>query len=174
MIGGIALTLALLRALQEETGSALTGNLSWAPYALTLLALSVVIGLLAPPHQQEDALMTEENPPITRDDIEQGMRDLSGEITGQAQAAAPKLSPVGDRSWLGAALHRLPPRQAGRHHEVERRGDPANLMAGSRSFGPAYVKRTFRLNATRKGLLGGIASGWPCSGSCSSPNGRGR
>ena len=47
MIGGIALTLALLRALQEETGSALTGNLSWAPYALTLLALSVVIGLLA-------------------------------------------------------------------------------------------------------------------------------
>ena len=28
-------------------------------------------------------------------------------------------------------------------------------MAGSRSFGPAYLKRTFRLNATRKGLLGG-------------------
>ena len=28
-------------------------------------------------------------------------------------------------------------------------------MAGARSFGPAYVKRTFRFNATRKGLLGG-------------------
>ena len=28
-------------------------------------------------------------------------------------------------------------------------------MAGARSFGPAYVKRSFRFNATRKGLLGG-------------------
>ncbi|MEM9465322.1 MAG: hypothetical protein AAGA90_08100 [Actinomycetota bacterium] len=28
-------------------------------------------------------------------------------------------------------------------------------MAGARSFGPAYLKRTFRFNATRKGLLGG-------------------
>ena len=27
-------------------------------------------------------------------------------------------------------------------------------MAG-RSFGPSYLKRTFRFNATRKGLLGG-------------------
>lgn len=44
--------------------------------------------------------MTEENPPITRDDIEQGIRDLSGEITGQAQAAAPKLMPVA----VGAGL----------------------------------------------------------------------
>ena len=28
-------------------------------------------------------------------------------------------------------------------------------MAGARSFGPAYLKRSFRFNATRKGLLGG-------------------
>lgn len=28
-------------------------------------------------------------------------------------------------------------------------------MAGARSFGPAYLKRTVRFNATRKGLLGG-------------------
>ena len=47
MIGGVALTLALLRALQEETGSTFTGNLSWAPYAITLLALMVTIALLA-------------------------------------------------------------------------------------------------------------------------------
>ncbi len=46
MIGGVALTLAMLRALQEETGSTFTGNLSWAPYALTLLALTVVIAAL--------------------------------------------------------------------------------------------------------------------------------
>ncbi len=46
MIGGVALTLAMLRALQEETGSTFTGNLSWAPYALTLLALTVVVAAL--------------------------------------------------------------------------------------------------------------------------------
>ena len=47
MIGGIALTLAMLRALQEETGTAFTGNLSWAPYLLTLFAVLVVIIVLA-------------------------------------------------------------------------------------------------------------------------------
>ena len=46
MIGGIAVTLALLRFLQEETGSTFTGNWSWAPYAITLGALVVAIGLL--------------------------------------------------------------------------------------------------------------------------------
>ena len=44
--------------------------------------------------------MTEETPPITRDDIEQGFRDLSDEISGQAQAAAPKLIPAA----IGAGL----------------------------------------------------------------------
>jgi len=46
MIGGISLTLALLRALQTETGSWFTGNLSWAPYLITLVALIVTIALL--------------------------------------------------------------------------------------------------------------------------------
>ena len=113
--------------------------------------------------------MTEENPPITRDDIEQGIRDLSGEITGQAQAAAPKLMPVA----VGAGLLLLGVAYLiGIGTEVERRGDPANLMAGSRLTGP-YLKRTFRLNATRKGLLGGDRF-WLATASCSSPNGLAR
>ncbi len=47
MLGGISLTLALLRFLQEEGGSWMTGNLSWLPYLFTLLALAISIGLLA-------------------------------------------------------------------------------------------------------------------------------
>ena len=46
MIGGVSLTLALLRVLQEETGSRFTGNWSWAPYLMTFLALALVIGAL--------------------------------------------------------------------------------------------------------------------------------
>jgi hypothetical protein len=46
MIGGLSLTLALLRVLQEETGSRFTGNWSWAPYLLTVLVLGLVIGVL--------------------------------------------------------------------------------------------------------------------------------
>ena len=44
--------------------------------------------------------MTDETTRITRDDIEQGFRDVSGEITGQAQASASKLVPVA----VGASL----------------------------------------------------------------------
>ncbi|MEM9465324.1 MAG: phage holin family protein [Actinomycetota bacterium] len=47
MVGGIALTLALLRFLQEEGGSWTTGNLSWLPYLITFVALVVTIGALA-------------------------------------------------------------------------------------------------------------------------------
>ncbi|MDE0701579.1 MAG: hypothetical protein OXH61_12775 [Acidimicrobiaceae bacterium] len=47
MISGISLTIATLRILQEETGSTFTGNLSWAPHAITLLGAIVVLGLLA-------------------------------------------------------------------------------------------------------------------------------
>jgi hypothetical protein len=47
ILGGISLTLALLRLLQEETGSIFTGNLSWVPYTLTLVAVVIVIALLA-------------------------------------------------------------------------------------------------------------------------------
>ncbi|MGZ0219559.1 MAG: hypothetical protein ACKVIY_11160 [Acidimicrobiales bacterium] len=46
MIGGISLTLAMLRALQTETGTAFTGNLSWTPYLITLVALIATIVLL--------------------------------------------------------------------------------------------------------------------------------
>jgi len=47
MIGGVTLTIALLRFLQEEAGSWVTGNLSWLPYLLTLAVITVVMGLLA-------------------------------------------------------------------------------------------------------------------------------
>lgn len=46
MIGGTSLTLALLRVLQEETGSNFTGNWSWAPYGITLGVVFVILGLL--------------------------------------------------------------------------------------------------------------------------------
>jgi hypothetical protein len=42
-IGLVLLTLSGLRALQTQTGTTFTGNLSWAPYLITL----VVAGLLA-------------------------------------------------------------------------------------------------------------------------------
>lgn len=47
MIGLVELSLAMLRALQTETGSTFTGNWSWAPHALTLVAILVVVGVLA-------------------------------------------------------------------------------------------------------------------------------
>lgn len=46
MLGSISLTLAMLRVLQEETGTTFTGNLSWFPYLATLVAALVIIGLL--------------------------------------------------------------------------------------------------------------------------------
>lgn len=46
-LGLVMLALAMLRALQTETGSTFTGNLTWAPYLLTLAACGVVIGLAA-------------------------------------------------------------------------------------------------------------------------------
>jgi len=46
MLGLTSLSLALLRGLQEETGSTFTGNLSWAPATLTLVAVAAVIVLL--------------------------------------------------------------------------------------------------------------------------------
>ncbi len=44
-VGLVLLTLAVLRALQTETGSTFDGNWSWAPYVLTLLGVAVIIGL---------------------------------------------------------------------------------------------------------------------------------
>jgi len=46
VIGGVTLTLAMLRGLQEETGTTFTGNLSWLPYTFTLLAVVLVISVL--------------------------------------------------------------------------------------------------------------------------------
>ncbi len=46
MFGLTSMSLALLRALQEETGSTFTGNLSWAPHTITLGAISIVIGAM--------------------------------------------------------------------------------------------------------------------------------
>lgn len=43
-IGAVLLALAVLRALQGETGSALDGNWSFAPYLLTLAVCAGVIG----------------------------------------------------------------------------------------------------------------------------------
>lgn len=47
VVGSLELILALLRALQTETGSALTGNLSWLPYLITVVAAGLMSGLLA-------------------------------------------------------------------------------------------------------------------------------
>jgi hypothetical protein len=47
IIGSLELILALLRALQTETGSAMTGNLSWLPYLITVVAAGLLSGLLA-------------------------------------------------------------------------------------------------------------------------------
>jgi Putative Actinobacterial Holin-X, holin superfamily III len=46
-VGAVLLLLALLRALETETGSTFRGNLSWAPYLLTGAAAIVVLGLAA-------------------------------------------------------------------------------------------------------------------------------
>ena len=43
--GFVLLLLAGLRALQTETGSTFTGNLSWAPYLIVLAAGAVIIAL---------------------------------------------------------------------------------------------------------------------------------
>lgn len=45
-IGLVVLLVALLRALQEETGHTFAGHWSWAPYLLTLAAALLVLGLV--------------------------------------------------------------------------------------------------------------------------------
>jgi hypothetical protein len=46
-VGLLLLLLALLRALQTETGSTFKGNLSWAPYLITTAAALSALGLSA-------------------------------------------------------------------------------------------------------------------------------
>ncbi len=47
MLGSVSLSLAVLRALQTETGSWTHGNLSWLPYAITLVVLLIAMVALA-------------------------------------------------------------------------------------------------------------------------------
>jgi hypothetical protein len=42
-IGAIVVLLGVLRVLQTETGTALQGNWSWAPYGITIIACALVI-----------------------------------------------------------------------------------------------------------------------------------
>lgn len=44
-VGALLWLLALLRALQTETGTRFTGNLSWLPYVITLVVGALVAGL---------------------------------------------------------------------------------------------------------------------------------
>jgi hypothetical protein len=44
-LGAVILLLGGLRALQTQTGTALQGNWSWAPYGITAFACAVIIGL---------------------------------------------------------------------------------------------------------------------------------
>ena len=46
VVGLVLLLLALLRAMQTETGTAFAGNLSWIPYLIAVVALVLVITLL--------------------------------------------------------------------------------------------------------------------------------
>jgi hypothetical protein len=46
-LGTVLLLLALLRALQTETGSSFTGHLSWLPYLIVAAAAIAVMGLAA-------------------------------------------------------------------------------------------------------------------------------
>jgi len=45
-IGSVLLAVGALRALQTETGSTFTGNLSWAPYGIVLAGSIVVLGIV--------------------------------------------------------------------------------------------------------------------------------
>jgi hypothetical protein len=46
-LGGVFLLLGVLRVLETETGTIFTGDWSWAPYGLTIVAGLGVIGLAA-------------------------------------------------------------------------------------------------------------------------------
>ena len=45
-LGSVLLLLAALRALQTQTDSAFTGNLSWAPYAIVVAGVGLLSGLV--------------------------------------------------------------------------------------------------------------------------------
>lgn len=45
-LGSVLLLLAALRALQTQTDSTFTGNLSWAPYAIVVAGVGLLSGLV--------------------------------------------------------------------------------------------------------------------------------
>lgn len=45
-IGTVLLAIGALRALQTETGTTFTGNLSWAPYGIVLSGAVIVLGIV--------------------------------------------------------------------------------------------------------------------------------
>ncbi|MEM9033935.1 MAG: phage holin family protein [Actinomycetota bacterium] len=45
-LGLVFLGMALLRVLQDEAGSWTTGSLSWLPYAITVVALTITVAIL--------------------------------------------------------------------------------------------------------------------------------
>jgi hypothetical protein len=44
--GAVLLLLSMLRALQTETGTAFTGNLSWVPYVIVVVAAALLVALV--------------------------------------------------------------------------------------------------------------------------------
>jgi hypothetical protein len=44
-IGAVIMLLGALRALQTTTGTAMQGNLSWAPYGITAVGCAAIVGL---------------------------------------------------------------------------------------------------------------------------------
>jgi hypothetical protein len=46
-VGIILLTAALLRVLQNETGTALTGNWTWVPYLAAVVFLAIIMAIFA-------------------------------------------------------------------------------------------------------------------------------
>jgi hypothetical protein len=45
-VGSILLAVGALRALQTQTGTTFTGNLSWAPYGIVLAGSIIVLGVV--------------------------------------------------------------------------------------------------------------------------------
>ena len=94
IVGSILLLLALLRGLQTETGSAMTGNLSW----ITVPDRNVRCGRGdcasgSSDQQEEHRVSTAEDEPITRDSIEGAFQDLQRDVDDSTRGAMAKLIP---------------------------------------------------------------------------------
>ena len=95
---------------------------------------------------------------ITRDDLEAKFREVKGGVDQRAKAAKDTAMPFAIVGGLIRALPRLSHRQARREEEVHRRRDPPNLRTHvpcSRYLRKGFLRRYIRMNAFRRGLLGG-------------------